>query len=218
MRTPAPAARIAPVEKPDSFRTAAARADTTITIQRSEFIAAAFPIVSEEAFKEELATLERRYFAANHHCWAYRLYRGGDVLERSSDDGEPSGTAGKPIAMAIASRGLFDTGVVVVRYFGGIKLGSGGLVRAYREATLSVLDQLEIVERLVYTIVEVEVPFSKLSGAYRLVAPPDVKLAGESFGERNIFRFLVRRSRFDAFARSLVDQRMTFSEAGLTIE
>src|SRR5207237_5286898 len=104
--------------------------------------------------------------------------------------------------------GLHDVGVVVVRWFGGVKLGTGGLSRAYRESAAAVLRDARTLERYVYTRVEVVVPFERLSNAYRLVVPPDVVLAGEDFGERNVFAFDVRASQADAFRKMLIEKRL----------
>jgi len=91
--------------------------------------------------------VEKRHFDATHHCWAFRLF---DGRARSSDAGEPSGTAGKPIAMAIEGAGLHDVAVIVVRWVGGIKLGTGGLARAYGETAAAVLASAPLVDRYIY--------------------------------------------------------------------
>jgi putative IMPACT (imprinted ancient) family translation regulator len=98
--------------------------------------------------------------------------------------------------------------VVVVRWFGGVKLGTGGLSRAYRETAAETLKRAEIVDRYVYDRVHVIVPFDRLSDAYRLVDPPSIILAGEEFGERNTFAFDVRRSLRDQFTQSLAARRL----------
>ena len=106
--------------------------------QKSRFIAFAYPVESEEEVKELLAKGRKEYHDARHHCLAYRIGYDGSRW-RSSDDGEPSGTAGRPILGQIDSAGLSDVAVIVVRYFGGIKLGVPGLIAAYKEASRSAL-------------------------------------------------------------------------------
>lgn len=106
--------------------------------QKSRFIAFAYPVESEEEVKELLAKCRKEYHDARHHCLAYRIGYDGSRW-RSSDDGEPSGTAGRPILGQIDSAGLSDVAVIVVRYFGGIKLGVPGLIAAYKEASRSAL-------------------------------------------------------------------------------
>lgn len=190
----------------DHYRRPATPAEARLKIERSEFLGIAFPVLSEEQFFAELERIEKRYFDATHHCWAYRLWGG---RSRSSDAGEPSGTAGKPILNAIESAGVHDCGVVVVRWYGGVKLGTGGLSRAYREAAAAALQVTPLEDRYVYTRFEVEVPFDALNLVYRMVAPPDVILAREDFGaERNVFTFDVRESRAEAFAAALREKRL----------
>ena len=188
----------------DHYRTLAARAEHRLKVERSEFLAIAFPVSDEESFFAELHAIEKTHFDATHHCWAFRLF--ADERTRSSDAGEPSGTAGKPILSAFGE--LFDVGVVVVRWYGGVKLGTGGLSRAYREAAAGALRDAPVTERYVYERVRVVVPFEAMGTAYRLVSAPDVVLVGEAFGERNEFAFDVRLSMVDAFRRTLCEKRL----------
>jgi len=189
----------------DHYRTLAARAEHRIKVERSEFLGIAFPVSSEESFFAELHAIEKKYFDATHHCWAFRLF--AEERARSSDAGEPSGTAGKPILSALGD--LYDVGVVVVRWYGGVKLGTGGLSRAYREAAAAALLEAPAVERYAYERVRVVVPFEAMGTAYRLVSAPDVVLVGERFGETNEFEFDVRRSMVEAFVRTLREKRLT---------
>lgn len=188
----------------DHYRTIAAPVEFRQKIERSEFLGLAFPVLSEPEFLAGLASIEKKHFDATHHCWAFRL-RG---RSRSSDAGEPSGTAGKPILNAIESADLFEVGVVVVRWYGGIKLGTGGLSRAYRDTALSTLQLAAPVDRYLYTRFEVTVPFDAFGTIYRLIDPPNVVLAEERFGETNIFAFDVRLSRVDDFAKALTERRL----------
>ena len=175
-------------------------------MERSEFLGIALPVDSEERFREELRAIEKQHFDATHHCWAFRLFR--DDRARSSDAGEPSGTAGRPILSAIEGADLFDVAVVVVRWFGGVKLGTGGLSRAYRESAVATLTGAKIVDHYVYDRVSVPAPFDRMSEVYRLVAPPDVILVEEKFGETNEFVFDVRRSKREEFAKALAARRL----------
>ncbi len=187
----------------DSFTTLAERAEFRHKIERSDFLGIAFPVTSEEEFFAELQRIEKKHFDATHHCWAFRLRE----RERSSDAGEPSGTAGKPILAAIGS--LEEVGVVVVRWYGGVKLGTGGLSRAYRETAAETLRNAKTVERFDYERFRVVVPFDSISHVYRLIDPPHVMLAGEAYGDQNVFTFDVRRSRAEEFSRELKERRLT---------
>ena len=195
----------------DTFQTLAAQAEFRQKIERSEFLGIAFPVTADDAFFDGLAKLEKRHFDATHHCWAFRLFADGQVRQRSSDAGEPSGTAGKPILSAIEGAALHDVGVVVVRWYGGVKLGSGGLTRAYRDTAAQTLAGAKTISRYLCERFDVEVPYASINSAYRLVDPPNVVLTGEDFGESNHFQFDVRTSFAGAFARSLDERRLTFT-------
>ncbi len=188
----------------DHYRTLTARSEHRIKVERSEFLGIAFPVSGEESFFDELRAIEKKHFDATHHCWAFRLFEGERA--RSSDAGEPAGTAGKPILSAFGD--LQDLGVVVVRWYGGVKLGTGGLSRAYREAAAAALADAPAAERYVYERVRVVVPFEAMGTAYRLVKAPDVVLVGERFGESNEFDFDVRRSMVEQFVRTLGEKRL----------
>src|SRR5947209_836565 len=173
----------------DHYRTISAPAEFRQKIDRSEFLGVVFHIQSDEAFFAELAALTKRHYDATHLCWAFRLFANGEFRARSADAGEPSGTAGKPILSAIEGADLFDVAVVVVRWYGGVKLGTGGLSRAYRETASETLRMAAIEDRYVYQRFTVVVPFDQLGVVYRLVDAPHVVLIAEHFGETNEFEF-----------------------------
>ena len=183
----------------DHYRTLAEPAEHRQKIERSEFLGIAFPVTREEDFFAELERIQKRHFDATHHCWAFRLF--ADSRSRSSDAGEPSGTAGKPILAAIEGAGLHDAGVVVVRWYGGVKLGTGGLSRAYRDTAAATLRDARFLDRYVYQRIRVIVPFDAMSHVYRMVSPPDVVLVEERYGEENEFFFDVRLSGVEAFTK-----------------
>jgi uncharacterized YigZ family protein len=195
----------------DHYLTLASTAESRLKVERSEFLGLAFPCASDEEFFAGLHRIEKQYLDATHHCWAFRLFGDGATRQRSSDAGEPSGSAGKPILSAIESADLFDAAVVVVRWFGGVKLGTGGLSRAYREAAAETLRNAEIVERLLYETYDVVVPFDSVGVIYRLLDPPAIVLRGESFGEQNVFTIDVRRSRALQIENDLTERRLGFA-------
>jgi len=145
--------------QPLRYRTVKQYGETEIVIQKSRFIAYVNRVESEEeatAFVQEIA---RRNWDATHNCYAWVVGHGGEV-QRSSDDGEPAGTAGRPILEVIRARELVDTAVVVTRYFGGIKLGTGGLVRAYSQSASAGLDAAGTVIRQLHRAMEVTLDYS----------------------------------------------------------
>lgn len=128
----------------------------------SRFLAFAFPISSPEEFKEKLAALKKEHSKAVHHCFAYRIGLDGNNF-RSGDDGEPSGTAGKPILGQIDSRSLVNTCIIVVRYFGGTLLGVPGLINAYKTAAALVLQVVPEVEKAVEKNYEIHCSYPLLN-------------------------------------------------------
>ena len=137
MKSPTPIPRSD--DPPDSYLTLAEAVAAELKVQRSRFLAQAIPITSPEDAQTFLDETARRYHDARHVCYGYRLGVGQGMTTRKSDDGEPSGTAGEPILTAIGQLDLTDVLVMVIRYFGGIKLGTGGLARAYGQAAADAL-------------------------------------------------------------------------------
>ena len=196
----------------DHYRTLAAPAEYRQKIERSEFLGIAFPAATDDAFFAELAALTKRYFDATHLCWAFRLFANGELRARSADAGEPSGSAGKPILSAIEGADLYDVAVVVVRWYGGVKLGTGGLSRAYRTTAAEALQAASLVDRYVHQRIRIVVPFEQLGVVYRLLDPPHIILAAEHFGETNEFEIDVRLSKAEEFERVLIEKRITHPE------
>lgn len=135
----------------------------------SKFIALAFPVGTEEEVKNRLTLVKKKYHDARHHCYAYRLGAEEPYQYRINDDGEPSGTAGKPIFGQIISHKLTNLLVVVVRYFGGTLLGTGGLIRAYKESARDCLENVEIQERINYKLLKIRFPYEKTNLVMRLI-------------------------------------------------
>jgi uncharacterized YigZ family protein len=146
----------------------------------SHFLAQLFPVIGEGEAKTLLAAIAGEHRDATHHCWAWRL--GWPPRERSSDAGEPGGTAGAPILRALARAGLSDALLVVSRWFGGTKLGKGGLVRAYGGVAREVVAAARTTPRLLRREVELEIPYPHLGAVQRLLQPPEVELVRQSYG------------------------------------
>ncbi len=160
-----------------------------------------------EAFVERL---RREHHDATHVAFAFRVGAGDAATARSSDAGEPSGTAGRPILAAIESAGLTDAAVAVVRHFGGTKLGTGGLARAYRLAAERALAAAG--NETVYETVALEVrcPHARAGAVRRLLDPPAVRLVSERFEPEPVLALEVRRSRVVELERVLADARLEF--------
>lgn len=146
----------------------------------SRFIALAYPVRTEQEVKDIVSLLRKEYHDARHHCYAYRLGHDGAIW-RASDDGEPSGSAGRPILGQIDSQKLSDVLVVVVRYFGGIKLGIPGLIRAYKTSTADALESAEIVEKIAGHWYKLEFPYENLPAVMKVLKDMDLQQKNQSF-------------------------------------
>ncbi|HET7153507.1 MAG TPA: YigZ family protein [Candidatus Kapabacteria bacterium] len=133
----------------DEYRTIAAPVRAELVVQSSRFIADVFPIDSTASADGNLQKIKKEFYNATHHCWAYRIGEENPAT-RANDDGEPSGTAGKPILTALERKDVTNALIIVTRYFGGVKLGTGGLARAYGEAAKLALDKAEIVTKVIF--------------------------------------------------------------------
>lgn len=133
-----------------------------ITEKKSKFIANLFYVENSEEAEKIIKEIKRKYFDARHNCIAYRVIENGNVIEKSSDDGEPSGTAGAPMLNILQKNNLANVLIIVTRYFGGILLGTGGLVRAYSTSLLQAIDKCSIIKKCFGEELEIELEYSEL--------------------------------------------------------
>jgi uncharacterized YigZ family protein len=183
----------------------------------SRFLGNAFPIKSPEDFELHREAEQKRYYDATHWCWAMRLGRGNELLERSSDAGEPRGTAGLPILRELQSRQVTDCAIIVTRYFGGTKLGTGNLGRAYGECAAAALRKCKVTRRVVYESLRVSCDYDDQgsiyhwSGQHAAVVEP-LEAVGHSE-----FLIKVRCRNLDALTQKFVDEtagRVKIERAG----
>ncbi|MEA4937695.1 MAG: YigZ family protein [Paludibacter sp.] len=172
------------------FKTIASSTEGLYKSKGSKFIAFAIPVQSVEEVKEIISAYHRKYHDARHICYAYVLQPDRSQY-RANDDGEPSGTAGRPILGQINSKGLTNVLVVVIRYFGGILLGTGGLITAYKEAAASALGQALIVERDVELSFEVHFHYPMMNEVMKLVKESDVVINDQFFGSECMLKCAV---------------------------
>lgn len=144
----------------NDFITIQENVQAEITEKKSKFIANLFYVENIKQAEELIRNTKKKYFDARHNCIAYRVVEGGNLVERFSDDGEPSGTAGAPMLNILQKNGLANVLVVVTRYFGGILLGTGGLVRAYSESLQKALEQSELIEKCIGDELQVTLQYS----------------------------------------------------------
>ncbi|MBR5055938.1 MAG: YigZ family protein [Bacteroidales bacterium] len=167
----------------------------------SKFLAFAFPVETEEQVKEHLAALRKEYFDARHHCYAYRIGHEGQIW-RANDDGEPSSTAGRPILGQLLSAGLSDILVVVVRYFGGIKLGVPGLIKAYKTATSEALAAATTVTKTAAETYEVEFGYEDQGRAMKIIKDMALPIVSQSFDAICKITVRVRLTAIPAFEKA----------------
>jgi uncharacterized YigZ family protein len=177
----------------DTYKTLAAPAEGTYTEKRSKFLAFAMPVRTVDEVKQFVDAYQKKYYDARHLCYAYML--GAERKDfRANDNGEPSGTAGKPILGQINSNELTNVLIMVVRYFGGIKLGTGGLIVAYRAAAAEALANAEFVERTVDEEVSFSFEYPFMNDVMRIVKEEEPEVIAQNFDMDCVMTLRIRRS------------------------
>ena len=182
----------------DVYKSISARSQGLYKELGSRFIALAYPVETEDEVRALLASVRNEYHDARHHCCAYRLGLGGTVW-RASDDGEPSGSAGRPILGQIDSAGLSDVMVVVVRYFGGIKLGVPGLIRAYKTATSDALSKAVTIEKTAGGWYRVGFGYDDMPRVMKLIKDMDLPQRNRDWADTCTIELRVRLSQQQDF-------------------
>lgn len=187
----------------DTYLTLAAPSEGIYKEKMSKFLSFAFPVVTAREAKERVAEAAKRYFDARHVCWAYMLGTArAEFL--SSDNGEPSGTAGKPILGQINSYGLTNVVIIVVRYFGGIKLGTSGLISAYREAAREAIEAGDIIECHEMGMVSFTFPYVVMNDVMKLAKGCDVKIIEQKFDNSCSMTLSTRADNLQALSGKLL--------------
>ena len=164
----------------DTFKTIAARSQGTYSQLRSKFLAFAAPVRTADEALAFVAEIQKKYYDARHVCYAYMLGAGRDIF-RANDNGEPSGTAGKPILGQINSNELTDIVIAVVRYFGGIKLGTSGLIQAYKAAAAEAIAVAEVVEKTVDETIRISFDYLLMNDVMRIVKEETPTVVAQTF-------------------------------------
>ena len=185
-----------------TYRTIAKESEGLYKEKGSRFIALAYPVRTEEEVKQHVADVKKKYYDARHHCYAYILGANKDAY-RMNDDGEPSGTAGRPIHGQLLSKDLTDTLIIVIRYFGGIKLGVSGLINAYKTAAKDALDNNTIVERFVEEDYQLRFPPLSMNKVMQLLKRETVKITDQQYDTDCIIRFTVQKRDADNLLEAL---------------
>ena len=186
----------------DTYKTISAPATGSYSEKRSKFLAYAFPVQTDAQVKERLTEIQKKHNDARHHCYAYILGPNKDAY-RMNDNGEPSGTAGRPIHGQLMSKDLTNTLVIVVRYFGGIKLGVSGLQNAYKIAAKEALDAANIIEKTIDETYEVTFEYLQMNNVMQLMKDPFVTIISQSSDLNCTIRFSVRRREAERIVTAL---------------
>ncbi len=186
----------------DTYKTISAPATGSYSEKRSKFLAYAFPVQTEAQVKERLTEIQKKHNDARHHCYAYILGPNKDAY-RMNDNGEPSGTAGRPIHGQLMSKDLTNTLVIVVRYFGGIKLGVSGLQNAYKIAAKEALDAANIIEKTIDENYEVTFEYLQMNNVMQLMKDPFVTIISQQSDLNCTIRFSVRRREAERIVTAL---------------
>ena len=192
----------------DSYKTIAKPAEGSYSEKRSKFLAYAFPVQNEQEVKQRLAEIQKKHWDARHHCYAYILGPHKDAY-RLNDNGEPSGTAGRPIYGQLLSKDLTNTLVIVVRYFGGIKLGVSGLQNAYKVAAREALDAAVIEERTIQETYRVTFEYTKMNDIMQILKNPEVQVLDRQSYMQCIYTISVRQRDADRITEALRKVPMT---------
>lgn len=186
----------------DRYKSIAAPSEGLYKDNGSRFIALAYPVREETEIKEILSSVKKKYYDARHHCYAYRLGLKGDIF-RANDDGEPSSSAGKPIFNQLLSYGLSDILVIVVRYFGGIKLGIPGLIRAYKSATADAIENGAIIEKTAERDYVLEFGYMEINQVMKTIKDMGLSPLSQEFGMTCRMTVPVRLGLCNAFEKSV---------------
>ncbi len=178
-----------------------------LLIRKSRFLGFAQACANIAEAKEKLAALRRAHPKANHHVYAWRMRaaESGRLTHKYDDDGEPGGTAGRPVLQALETHAVVNAQVVVVRYFGGIKLGAGGLVRAYGETAAKALDQADLQPLIPMRTITVQVPFSHVTTVEHFASREDLTIEERSFTEAACLVVRIPAARVDEIKEKLIN-------------
>jgi uncharacterized YigZ family protein len=180
----------------DTYLTISDEAEGLYKEKGSKFLSFAFPVSNEEEVKEKLELLRKKFYDARHHCYAYVLGKDKEIF-RANDDGEPNHSAGDPILGQIRSNQLTNVLIVVVRYFGGVKLGVGGLISAYRTAAAAAISNNVIVEAIVKHKVKLQFDYLSMNDVMKIIKDYDLEIINQQFDNDCKISLLVREGLMD---------------------
>ena len=197
--------RLYKMSSDDEFFTIESKAQAEIKIKGSRFIGTAVPVQSVEDAKKFINELTKKYYSATHNCYAFRIRSSTQIFAKSSDAGEPSGTAGPSILNVLTGRNLFNILVVVTRYFGGTKLGKGGLTRAYGDCTKRVLDLCVIIKKYNLVSLTIFFPYNLVGNVMHVISQFNGKIVSSVYDQQVELAIKIPQSLVDEFKNRLVE-------------
>ena len=189
----------------DEYLTIKNQQQAEIKIKGSRFIGTAQPVTTENQAKEFIQLISKKYFDASHNCYAYNIGFDQSKISRFNDAGEPSGTAGQPILNTILIKNLTDVAVVITRYFGGTKLGKGGLVRAYSDCASETLNKRNVIKKYIKEFLALEFDYNKTGAVMHIINQYDLKILKANYDQKTKIKLSIRKSKIQDFKQNLVE-------------
>lgn len=186
----------------DAYNMPASSLEVEIKVKGSKFIANTIPVKSKDEAEHSYIEIKKKYYDATHNCFAYRI---DTNIFRYSDDGEPNGTAGKPILQMIDRKGLFEALCVVTRYFGGTKLGTGGLIRAYSDAAKEALNQVGIIKKTRSKKIKLIFSYDLENSVRKLLNSYQGKLDSSDYTDQIAMNVLIPESKVQLFKEEIIE-------------
>lgn len=200
------------------FKTISEDVSSEIVEKKSRFIADVFYVESKEEAEEKIKEIKKKYYDAKHHCFAYSIYEENGRLDRFSDDGEPSGTAGSPMLNILTSNNLCNVVAVVTRYFGGVLLGTGGLVRAYSEALTKAIEEANIIEKDLGYIAKIKVNYNDVEKLKYYLGQQNIKIIDTKYDENVDFMVEIQKEKYNEILAQKEELKFKIIEIEITKE
>ena len=194
------------------FYTIEKNVETEIVVKKSKFIANIFYISTNKEAEEKIKEIKKKYFDARHNCFSYRVVENDNIIEKSSDDGEPSGTAGGPMLNILQKNNLVNILIVVTRYFGGILLGTGGLVRAYSDALLEALEKTSKVKMVSGLELEVTLSYNNFENFKYYCKNHEINIISTNYNENIVCKIDMKLEKKVEFDRDYENKRLNLME------
>ena len=194
------------------FYTIEKNVETEIVVKKSKFIANIFYISTNKEAEEKIKEIKKKYFDARHNCFSYRVVENDNIIEKSSDDGEPSGTAGGPMLNILQKNNLANILIVVTRYFGGILLGTGGLVRAYSDALLEALEKTQKVKIVSGLELEVTLSYNNFENFKYYCKNHEINIISTNYNENIVCKIDMELEKKVEFDRDYENKRLNLME------